>query len=63
MKTFNTAGMKKLNKDDQDKWATWDWTSAEYYQQEMAMYQYEQWGLHDFKHRGGGGGGGCCEIS
>ena len=30
----------------------------------MAAYQYEQWGLHDYKKgRGGGGGGGCCEIS
>jgi len=65
MKTFNTTGMKKLNKDDQEKWNEWDWTSAIYYRQEMAMYQYEQWALHDYKKgRGGGSGsGGCCEIS
>ena len=31
MKTFNTAGMKKLNKEDQEKWDTWDWTSVDYY--------------------------------
>ena len=30
MKTFNTAGMKKLTKEDQDKWADWDWTSPPY---------------------------------
>jgi hypothetical protein len=32
---------------------------------EMATYQYEQWGLHEYKkgRGGGGGGGGCCEIS
>lgn len=65
MKTFNTAGMKKLNKEDQEKWDTWDWTSVHYYRTEMAAYQYEQWGLHDYKKArgGGGGGGGCCEIS
>ena len=32
MKTFNTAGMKKLTKEDQDKWSTWDYTNVEYYQ-------------------------------
>ena len=64
MKTFNTAGMKKLVKEDQDKWNEWDWTSVIYYRKEMAAYQYEQWGHHDYKKRGGGGGGGgCCEIS
>ena len=30
---------------------------------EMAAYQYEQWGLHDYKKGGGGGGGGCCVVS
>lgn len=56
--------MKKLNKEDQERWAEWDWTSVDYYRREMAMYQYEQWGLHDYKKgKGGVGGGGCCEIS
>ena len=64
MKTFNTAGMKKLNKEDQDKWNEWNWTSTEYFQREMAMYCYDQWGETEYrKGGGGGGGGGCCEIS
>ena len=64
MKTFNTAGMKKLTKEDQDKWSEWDWTSKNYFAAEMAMYCYDQWGEHDYKKGGGaGGGGGCCEIS
>lgn len=42
MKQFNTAGMKRLTKEDQDKWADWDWTSATYFQQEMAFYLHEQ---------------------
>jgi len=69
MKTFNTAGMKKLNKDDETKWATWDWTSADYFQDEMTAYLYEQWGMNDSKRGrvggggGGGGGGGCCVVS
>jgi len=66
MKTFNTAGMKKLNKEDQEKWNEWDWTSVSYFRTEMAAYLYEQWGLHEYKKGGGGGGGGgggCCEIS
>ena len=64
MKTFNTAGMKKLAKEDQEKWADWDWTSVEYFRQEMAMYQHDNWGQHEYrKHGGAGGGGGCCEIS
>ena len=36
---------------------------ADYFRMEMAMYQYEQWGLHEYKKGKGGGGGGCCEIS
>jgi len=71
MKTFNTAGMKKLNKDDQEKWSEWDWTSTEYFQGEMAAYLYEQWGQTDAKKskfgggggNSGGGGGSCCQIS
>jgi len=65
MKTFNTAGMKKLNKEDQDKWSTWDWTSVEYFQTEMATYLYEQWGLNESKKgkAGAAAGGGCCELS
>lgn len=64
MKTFNTAGMKKLTKEDQDKWSEWDWTSKDYFADEMAMYCYDQWGEHEYKKSGGmGGGGGCCEIS
>jgi len=67
MKTFNTAGMKKLNKEDQEKWNEWDWTSVEYYRPEMAAYLHEQWGMHEYRKGGGlgggGGGGGCCEIS
>jgi len=64
MKTFNTAGMKKLTKEDQEKWDAWDWTSSEYFKREMAFYQYEQWGMHEYKKSGGGGaGGGCCLVS
>ena len=67
MKTFNTAGMKKLQKEDQEKWSEWDWTSAPYYQTEMASYWYEHWSRHEYKKGkgggGGAGGGGCCEVS
>lgn len=65
MKTFNTAGMKKLTKEDEEKWAEWDWNSAEYFQDEMSCYLYEQWGLHEKGSRFGlgGGGGGCCTLS
>ena len=65
MKTFNTAGMKRLQKEDQERWSGWDWTSADYFRAEISGYLYEQWGLHDARkgRLGGGGGGGCCEIS
>jgi len=71
MKTFNTAGMKKLNKEDQEKWADWDWCSSDYFKDEMATYLCEQWHQTDSKKGriggggggGSGGGGGCCELS
>ena len=65
MKTFNTAGMKKLAKEDEAKWGTWDWTSSDYFQNEMSAYLYEQWGLSDAKkgRLGGGSSGGCCAVS
>jgi len=68
MKTFNTAGMKKLTAENQAKWADWDWTSTEYFKKEMAAYLYEQWGITDSKRGrvgagGSGGSGGCCEIA
>ena len=37
--------MKKLNKEDQEKWSEWDWTSVQYFRTEMASYLYEQWGI------------------
>lgn len=65
MKTFNTAGMKKLNKEDQAKWDDWDWTAAPYFSVEMGAYLYEQYGLHEHKRGkgGAGAGGGCCSLS
>ena len=61
MKTFNTAGMQKLTKEDEALWADWDWVSAPYFQDEMVACLYEEWGLHE-KNRSKFGSGGCCTV-
>ena len=30
--------MKRLQKEDQEKWSGWDWTSADYFRAEMSAY-------------------------
>ena len=65
MKVFNTKGMKNLTQEDQDKWSSWDWTSAAYHEEEIADYNVADWWRVDRLHGsggGGGGGGGCCVL-
>ena len=56
--------MRHLDRDDQAKWADWDWTSAALLQEEMATCLHAQWALDErSRAEGGGGGGGCgCPI-
>ena len=64
MKTFNTAGMKSLTAEDEDRWAEWDWTSRDHQADELADWLYGQLDT-DVKRRTKKGPpevGGCCAV-
>ena len=64
MKTFNTAGMKSLTAEDEDRWAEWDWTSREHQADELADWLYGQLdaAVKRKTKKGPPEVGGCCAV-
>ena len=62
MKTFNTAGMKSLTPEDEDRWAEWDWTSREHQADELADWLYGQLDTERKTKKGPPEVGGCCAV-
>ena len=66
LKKFDTRGMKKLTKEDQEKYHKWEWCDTGLVEAEVAKYLYaDLWaGAGDAGEAKDGekGGGGCCEI-
>jgi hypothetical protein len=66
LKKFDTRGMKKLTKEDQEKYHKWEWCDPGLVEAEVAKYLYaDLWaGAGDAGEAKDGekGGGGCCEI-
>lgn len=64
MKTFNTAGMKSLTAEDEDRWAEWDWTSRDHQADELADWLYGQLDTDDKRRtkKGPPEVGGCCAV-